>query len=150
MSAYVSCGISINISSTEAARFFGNPILSANRSKSSLQGCNVLSYTSLFSISGERPSISPRSLPLWIWMQVLIRSYAGARKYSPFLFSFFWSFKYKLPDGIHAANHLQHSEEVAFVHLPCSAQCPAVSTFWLLGKLTDTGGVLPSARKASS
>ena len=45
MSAYVSCGISINISSTEAARFFGNPILSANRSKSSLQGCNVLSYT---------------------------------------------------------------------------------------------------------
>ena len=57
MSAYVSCGISINISSTEAARFFGNPILSANRSKSSLQGCNVLSYTSLFSISGESPPL---------------------------------------------------------------------------------------------
>ena len=30
MSAYVSFGISINISSTEAARFFGNPILFAN------------------------------------------------------------------------------------------------------------------------
>ena len=70
MSEYVSCGISINISSTDAARFFGNPILSANRSKSSLQGCNVLSCTSLFSISGESPSNSPRSLPLWIWMQV--------------------------------------------------------------------------------
>ena len=30
MSAYVFCGISINISSTEAARFLGNPILFAN------------------------------------------------------------------------------------------------------------------------
>ena len=29
--------------------------------------------------------------------------------------SFFRSFKYKHPDGIHAANHLQHTEEIALV-----------------------------------
>ena len=41
-----------------------------------------------------------------------------------------WSFKYKLPDGIHAANHLQHTEEIALVHFPRSAQCPAVGSLW--------------------
>ena len=47
-----------------------------------------------------------------------------------FLLSFFWSFKYKLPDSIHAANHLKHTEEIALVHLPRSAQCPAVGSLW--------------------
>ena len=31
--------------------------------------------------------------------------------------SFFRSFKYKHPDGIHAANHLQHTEEIALVRV---------------------------------
>ena len=54
ISFVVSSGTCIYLSSTLLIRASVNPICAPNRSKSKRHGCPVLSYTSLFSISGDK------------------------------------------------------------------------------------------------
>ena len=75
----VSSGTCIYLSSTRLIRASASPICVPNRSKSKRHGCPVLSYTSLFSMSGDKPPSSPKSSP-FICRLVFNKSYAGARR----------------------------------------------------------------------
>ena len=72
-----SSGTSIYLSSTLLIRASVNPICAPNRSKSKRHGWLVLSSTSLFSMSGDKPPSSPKSSPFTCRL-VFNRSYAGA------------------------------------------------------------------------
>ena len=73
----VSSGTCIYLSSTLLIRASVNPICAPNRSKSKRHGWPVLSSTSLFSMSGDKPPSSPKSSPFTCRL-VFNRSYAGA------------------------------------------------------------------------